>query len=536
MSENNTDADAKILVVDDEQGIRDMLSYELGLRGYKVATAANGAEALERVKGEKFQLVISDIRMPRMDGMEMLDAIKKTDPAVEVIMSTGYGTIETAVSAMKMGAYDFVQKPFNLSEIFALIEKALEKNELKIMLGVYETSKAVLSSLKLDELLPIMARSAMRVLKADDASIMLPDPEGRLAVAATAGCEDLDCRNACLSAGERVAGRVAEKGEPVIINGPLAGDPRFSGIPELRAVCSSIVYPLSMAGRFLGVLNVNRAAASEPFTAADLRYATIFCSHISQALNNASLYRELEGKIKEIRDMQSQLVQSEKLAAIGQFSAGIAHEINNPLGGIMGFADLVLKSGGLTPQQREDIESILQQSRRCGDIVKNLLQFSRRKKAEAAPVDLAAVLDASLQLVGFELRRAGVTVARDFKAGLPRVTGDAGQLQQVFINLIMNAQQALEGRTGGELRISAAAESGFVVVRFRDNGPGIPPGNLEKVFEPFFSTKPAGKGTGLGLSVSYGIVRQHGGSIRAESREGEGAEFIVSLQVTGDAL
>ena len=143
-------ASAKILVVDDELGIRDMLSYELSSHDYGVVTAVNGEDALEKLRREKFQLVISDVKMPRMDGMEMLEAIKKLDPDVEVIMSTGFGTIETAVSAMKKGAYDFIQKPFNIDEILVLIEKALEKNELKILLGVYETSKAVLASLKLD--------------------------------------------------------------------------------------------------------------------------------------------------------------------------------------------------------------------------------------------------------------------------------------------------------------------------------------------------------------------------------------------------
>lgn len=527
------DTPAKILVVDDELGIRDMLSYELASHNYRVVTAVNGADALEKIRKEKFQLVISDIKMPRMDGMEMLEAIKKIDPDVEVIMSTGFGTIETAVSAMKKGAYDFIQKPFNLDEILALIEKALEKNELKVILGVYETSKAVLSSIKLDELLPVMAKISVQTLRADDASIMLAEPGGCFRVAATAGLSaaTAEQRNVYLALGERVAGKVALNMEPVIINGPLEKDARFGGITGLRAIRSSIVYPLIMEGKVLGVLNINRVTQEEPFTAADLRHATIFCSHISQAINNASLFRELEDRIREIQAMQSQLVQSEKMAAIGQLSAGIAHEINNPLGGIMGFAQLVLNSDGLSPQQREDVETILTQSRRCDDIVKNLLQFSRIRKGNEMRVDCRKAVEATLQLAAFDLRRAGIKVVKDFPEGLPPVMGDAGQLQQVFLNIIMNALHAMEGKKRAELKILASETEGRILLRFEDNGCGIPPENLSKIFDPFFTTKPAGKGTGLGLSISYGIIQENKGTIRAENLPGQGAAFVISLPV-----
>jgi len=529
-------ASAKILVVDDELGIRDMLSYELSSHDYGVVTAVNGEDALEKLRGEKFQLVISDVKMPRMDGMEMLEAIKKLDPDVEVIMSTGFGTIETAVSAMKKGAYDFVQKPFNIDEILVLIEKALEKNELKVLLGVYETSKAVLASLKLDELLPIMARLSVQILKGDDASIMLLGQEGCLKVAASSGLSDDEAerKKACLALGERVAGIVARDQVPAIINGPLEDDPRFSGIKSLCSICSSIVYPLILDGKLLGVLNVNRTRRLEAFTPGDLRHATIFCSQITQAINNAALYRQLENKIREIQEMQSQLLQAEKMAAIGQLSASIAHEINNPLAGIMGFAEIVLKSDTLSAGQREDIETILRQSKRCGDIVKNLLQFSRRKKGGVNPMNLPPVLDAALQLAGFDLRRAEVEVIKSLPPELPSVMGDPAQLQQVFLNLIMNARQALEGKKGGKLKILGSAEGGRVVLRFEDTRCGIPAENLGKVFDPFFTTKEAGKGTGLGLSISYGIIEAHHGTIRVESRVGEGSVFTITLPADGE--
>lgn len=145
---------SRLLVIDDEAGFRALLTHELGKKGYEVATANNGEEALQKVRQGKFDLAISDVKMPKLGGLEFLEAIKKENPNIEVIMATGFGTIETAVNAMKKGAYDFVQKPFNLPEIFVLVEKALEKRELKAILGVYEASKAIFASIKLDKLLP----------------------------------------------------------------------------------------------------------------------------------------------------------------------------------------------------------------------------------------------------------------------------------------------------------------------------------------------------------------------------------------------
>lgn len=526
-------ASAKILVVDDEPGMREMLVFELGQRGYEVAAAANGEEAMARLRAGKFQLVISDVKMPRMGGIEMLDAVKKLDPDVEVIMSTGFGTIETAVGAMKQGAYDFVQKPFNIDEMAALVEKALEKTGLKAMLGVYESSKAVLSSLELGELLPLVAGLAVKVLKADDASIMMRAESGCLEVAAAAGLSR-ERGNACLLPGERVAGLVAQDGRPLIINGPLKDDPRFNGLESSYAITSAIVYPLYAEGELLGVLNVNRVGRAEAFVPADLCYAAIFCSHLSQAIKNAKLYRRLGERLKEIQEMQLQLVRSERLAAVGQLSAGVAHEINNPLGGIMGFAEMLLRSG-LTGQQREDAEAILRESKRLGGIVRNLLRFSRGGGENREPVDLAAILEATLQLSAFELRRANIEVERSLSPGLPKVLGAAGQLQQVFLNIVTNARHAMEGRSGGRLRVQAFAEGGKVTLRFEDNGGGIPPENLGRIFEPFFTTKPSGKGTGLGLSISYGIIRDHKGSIHAENVPGGGAAFVIELPAVPEA-
>ena len=521
----------KILVVDDEQGIRDLLSSELRAKNFHVATANNGQEAVDAVKKEKFHLVISDVKMPRMDGLKMLDAVKKIDPDIEVIMSTGYGTIETAVLAMKRGAYDFVQKPFLIDEILSLVEKALEKKELKTILGVYQSSKAIFASIKLDSLLPLMVRLSAQIVKADDASIMLMNTEGKLVLAATIGMEEEERKQSRLALGERVAEKVAKSKTPTIIEGPLEKDPRFSNIPSLRDIRSSIVFPLVMKDEVLGVLNVNRTVKEEPFTAAELRHITILCSQIAQALHNAKLYLELEEKIQEIQKMQLQLVQSEKMAAVGQLAAGVAHEINNPLTGILGFTEILLQSENLTAGQRDDLENVLHQSKRCRKIVQNLLQFSRRKKLQKEAITLDQILTPTLELTRCDLRSVNIVLQMDIPENLPAIYGDSSQLEQVFLNIIVNARQVLAGKENPSLKIRAFQEDEKIVIRFEDNGTGISPENLSTVFDPFFTTKPVGQGTGLGLSISYGIIQQHHGTIRVESQVGVGASFVIELPV-----
>lgn len=529
-------AKSQILIIDDEPGFRALLSHELGKMGYHVVTACDGQDALEKARNGSFDLAISDVKMPKIGGIEFLETIKKENPEIEVIMATGFGTIETAVSAMKKGAYDFVQKPFNLPEVFALIEKALEKRDLKAIIGVYEASKAIFSSVKLDVLLPIIMQLTLKILKADDASIMLYKEDGRIHLETSMGLENDVRRNARLTIGERVAGKAAEWKFPTIINGNLESDPRFSDIPQLRDIHSSIVCPLEIEGEFLGVLNINRTTLKDSFTPTDLCSVTVFGSQIAQAVYNANLYEKLEIKIQELKkaydqleETHIQLVQTEKLAAIGQLAAGIAHELNNPLTGILGFSQMVLESNGLSTQQREDIESIYLQSQRCRDIIQNLLHFSRRKKPQKEALHLTSLIESTLQLVKYDFSTSGVDIVTEFPSSISPVWGDSTQLQQVFLNLITNARQAMENRKPARLTIRLLEKNGRITLTFEDTGCGISDENIGKIFDPFFTTKPVGKGTGLGLSISYGIIQQHQGVLRAESREGHGTTFTVEF-------
>ncbi|MFC1521522.1 sensor histidine kinase [Elusimicrobiota bacterium] len=249
--------------------------------------------------------------------------------------------------------------------------------------------------------------------------------------------------------------------------------------------------------------------------------------------------KQLENKIEELKkanirleETQSQLIQSEKLAAIGELAAGVAHELNNPMTGILGFAQILLQGKNLNAQQKEDLESICSQSERCSQIIRNLLQFSRRREPQREAVNPISMLEAAIKLVRYEFSTSGVEITCNFPNSVPPpVYADPSQLQQVILNMLTNAKQAMEDKKPGKLSIQAGYTDEKVDLKFTDNGSGISANNLPRIFDPFFTTKPVGKGTGLGLSISYGIIEHHGGTINVDTEEGKGTTFTIELPV-----
>ena len=227
---------------------------------------------------------------------------------------------------------------------------------------------------------------------------------------------------------------------------------------------------------------------------------------------------------------QRALVHSAKMAAFGQLGAGIAHEVNNPLAGILGHAQLAIRRLGPENPAKASLDLIAQETRRCSDIIKNLLRFARQDTPQFQPVNANEAVGAALSIVDHQLSLHGIRIVRELGESLPQVNGDINQLQQVLVNLAINAQQAMAGLRG-ELSVRTRAVGGQVLIELQDSGPGISPELQKKIFEPFFTTKAAGQGTGLGLSVSYGIIESHGGRIEVRSSPGHGATFVISLPV-----
>jgi len=236
--------------------------------------------------------------------------------------------------------------------------------------------------------------------------------------------------------------------------------------------------------------------------------------------------------ITEQKQMQEQLILTDRLASIGQLVSGIAHELNNPLTGVIGFSDLLLERD-LPEDIKEDLGTINREAKRTANVVKGLLTFVRKQGTGKALVDINSIIQGVLQLRSYEQRVSNIKVNNLLTSDLPEVMGNGAQLQQVFINIIVNAEQAmLEANRRGKLTIATERVGDIVRASITDDGPGISPENMRRIFDPFFTTKETGKGTGLGLPICHGIVTEHGGKIYAESEPGKGATFIVELPIS----
>jgi two-component system, NtrC family, sensor kinase len=258
--------------------------------------------------------------------------------------------------------------------------------------------------------------------------------------------------------------------------------------------------------------------------------ATVALSFIRQD-NGSPIGQVLSVRnLTDERRIAEQLRQSEKLAALGELVAGVAHELNNPLAGISAFAQLLLEEE-LNADQRESARLIKREADRAVGVIRDLLLFSRKAGPSTMPVDINGLVQLTLRLRAYSLRSSGVQVETHLDLDLPEVSGDDQKLQQVILNLIVNAEYAMRRTSTKRLIIRTAREGDNVVTEVIDTGAGMSEETLQRVFEPFFTTKPAGEGTGLGLSVSYGIVEAHGGTITVESVQGRGTAFRILLPV-----
>ncbi len=225
--------------------------------------------------------------------------------------------------------------------------------------------------------------------------------------------------------------------------------------------------------------------------------------------------------------VRQQVSRAEKLASIGRLAAGVAHEINNPLTGVLTFAHLLRQKPHMSEEDNEDLDLIIHETTRAAEIVRGLLDFARERPAKMEPLDINDVVRRTVRLIANQKKFEHIVIEEVLHRGLPEVCGDMNQWQQVLLNLALNACAAMPN--GGRLTISTTAGDGRVILRVADTGCGIPEGLMEKIFEPFFTTQPVGKGTGLGLSVTFGIVEQHDGTIEVDSKEGQGSTFTISL-------
>ncbi len=389
----------------------------------------------------------------------------------------------------------------------------------------------------------LLARGITELVPVRVAGVFRYEPaDGTLHAITASGPDAAAVHGLVLAPGEGIAGRAAAE-RKLVVSADILTDPRVQLSPTLRARLpayrfrGAVGLPLLTHERLIGALTLGLDPSAR-LGADELQALEALAGQAALALENARLYESARDSLVRLRATQVQLVQAAKMSALGQLVSGVAHELNNPLSVIIGYGQLLL-SREIPPAMQRPIELMVSQGDRMAKIVRNLLFFARQRPPERLAVGLNEVIERTLALRLNQLKLSGIAVEREYARDLPLIAGDPHQLEQVVLNLLLNAEQAiLEGKRGGRigLRTGVAEEGRAVEARVADDGPGIPADTLPHVFEPFFTTKVVGTGTGLGLSVSYGIVQEHGGRLSVESRPGETVFVLTLPALRPDAL
>jgi len=408
------------------------------------------------------------------------------------------------------------------------------KRKIFDLITIFELSRNLNAVLDYETLVDSFLLTSLGQVGASSAALYLPQ-ESRAAAFTLAIAKGLPHEEEALA--------------DVPIDGPLAtyvltlGKPigvtdlseRFSDLTEsafLSTFSGGLIIPLIMKAELRGLLAVGHKVSGARFSPDDIEFLTILANQFAVALDNARLYESEKNALRELRKAQKQLVLTERQAAIGELSAKIAHEINNPLSIVSNYLLLSQRDMENPDSAREHLDVARQELGRIARIVRQLLDFQRPHKIETAPVDIPKLVEYVLTLVEWQLTEHQIKISLDAPPDLPCVIGSQEMLKQVFLNLVINARDAMPG--GGTLKIQMSADDSEVRIRLADTGPGIPREHLSRIFEPFFTTKEGSAGTGLGLAVCYGIVRDHGGRITAENSVDGGALFEITLPAQAD--
>lgn len=520
----------RLLVIDDDDDWRGLLTEALKAKGYEVAGAPDGESGLEEAKRRKFDVVVCDYRLPGKDGLKVLEELKAIDPDLEVIMATGDRGGDAGREAIKLGAYAFLIKPFELLELEALLPALSEKMGLKALVALYEMTRSVYADIKLDDLLPDLMILARKVLAADDVSVMLLDEKGQLNVAASTGLDPREWGSIQVAAGTSVAGRVAQWRTGVTINGPLQSDPRFADLPSRPGVRYSLVYPILLKEDLLGILSANRKPGRRHFQPQDLRHAAIFCSMIAQAIENAKLYDKLR-TLDQMKD---------------EFISTVSHDLRGPLDAITMITDTLERGdyGEIREEQKRLVTLIKDSARHLAAFVANILDAAKIRagnfKYAMQEVRLQDLVPRVTRLFSVSAAARGVSVNNQVPTDLPAVLADADKLEQVFNNLVGNALKFTP--RGGWVHIDAERDGEYIKLKVQDTGSGIPAEEQSKLFKKFQQVDVARHkelhivGTGLGLSICKTIVEGHQGKIWVESAPGRGSTFCFTVPVVGSPV
>lgn len=492
----------KILLVDDEESIRNIMRMTLELDGYEVSMAEDGVRALELFEKEKPEVVLLDVKLPGMDGIEVLRRIRAVDPDTEVIMITGHGDMEMAVECLRREASNFLTKPISEELLSLSLKRAMDKISLTKKLKRYTRNLETLvreANVELERAYQFREN----IIENSPDAIVCVRKGGEITIFNSAAEKLLGYRK------REVIGKMN------IVHIYPPGDAKKI-MKDLRSV--DFGGPGILQKR--EVMLLDKTGAQIPvFISAAILYED------GRESGSMGIFTDMREKLK----LERQLLRSEKLSSLGKLSAGIAHEINQPLTGVLTFAHLLLRQHKNDEKTRKDLEVIVRETTRIRGIVQGILDFARETPMQKRPRRIEEVVDQTLEIVVHQQRFFGISLVKQYDPSVPEVVIDSNLMEQVFMNVILNALEAMTG--SGTLTVGTRVSERWAEVNFTDTGQGMPEEMLDRIFDPFFTTKDSteGMGMGLGLAVSYGIVKNHNGDIQVTSRPGKGTTFTIKL-------
>ena len=549
----------RVLVVDDEKTVQYVLTTLFQQQGYETESAGSAEEALSKLDAGPVSVAFLDIVLPGMNGLNLLDRIKERDPDAAIILMTSQSSAKTAVDALRKGAYDYIDKPFELDHVIAVAERAASERRLRLenrrlqeeqsrqnkflqeavkRLGSLNSAGTGLAAItSIEKLLDFIVELVSKELDAERVSLMLVNEQGtELSIAASRGLEQNIVRQTRVPLGSGVAGRVAKEGKQLYSNGDPAdpaveagGHPGAHG--PFASIPISVSVPIRTPTNVLGVLNVTGRREGRPFDEDDSSYLSALAGQLAVALERARQAESLQSAYDSLRRTQDELVVTGRLKAIGEMAAGVAHDFNNLLNGILANSQLIQrdldKDGVPRDRVRKQAGLVEKLALQGADTVRRLQDFAGiRKDQPSERVDLNDVVRQAVELTTQkwrgEVSASGVRIDVEVSLpAVPAVTGNVRELTQAISNLIFNAVEAMP--KGGLIRIVTSGDDKAVRVTVTDTGCGMSQEVQERLYENFFTTKAHGQG--LGMGVVRGIVRRLGGEIEIESRPGEGTSI-----------
>ena len=541
----------QILLMEDESSVAQGLQMVLKEEGYGVDLAMTGQGALDTLSQKAFDLLVADLRLPDMDGMDVIKRVKDERPETEVIVITGYGNVPSAVEAIKRGVVEYLPKPFTDDEFKAAVEQAL-KDKMELHTG------EPVQPLDYDEEKLIQKTEVIRVLRRPSdfvaeelAKALYPTPkkpEDQTAKTIESHFEN----NLIESSIDGIVG-CDKDGHVVTFNKRLEKMLGYSKDEVCGRLAFSQLFPLGGEESFRRDLYAEEFGGNNRLLLYETHLINKKGDRIPVQLSATVMFDgdEQIGTVAFIRDLremrrleqecedQVRLLQHHKMISLGRLAASVVHEINNPLAGILNYIRLMIKVLGRDaspkPESLEKFQRYLglveSETSRCSKIVSNLLAFSRKSTMEFSDVNVLELLEKSVMLSQHKMDLENIQVRTEMEESMPLVWGDFNQIQQCVINLIFNAIDAMPD--GGTLTVRCGhnQNQGVVNIDVEDTGSGISEEHLPHIFEPFYSTKTEGNGLGLGLATVYGIIDRHNGTITVDSEVGKGTVFTINLPV-----